>query len=423
MSERADSAYTGGAGLSGHLDPDVAARQVCEQAAESLGRQPADLALVFVSGAHAPLTERVCRAVGERLEARRIIGVSGEGVLGGETELDQETGVSLLALRMPGVAMHEFTTDELPPLRDELTDEALEELAAGVNTDSQTRAVLLFGDPFSTPLLRLLPALSRMHTHAGCAEPIPVVGGMASAANRPGRNVLVLGERTLRKGAVGLTISGRVTIDAAVSQGCRPVGAPMVVTRARRNIVFSLGNRPAVEAVREAIETMEDADRELLANGMFLGRAVTEYKDRFGRGDFLIRAVMGADENNGAIAVGDLMRTGQTVQLHVRDARSASEDLEFLMSAQSLQSPPIGALLCTCNGRGRRRFKNPGHDALRVATALAATGAPVPVAGFFAAGEIGPVGRESFLHGHSAGVTLFRAGPPPVDPAGARARR
>lgn len=414
QSDATDAAagFAGAAGLSGHLDPRVAAQQVCEQARDALGPGSVDLAFLFASGTHARMMEQIGEHVRSGLEPRTMLGVTAEGVIAGETELE-ETGLSILAMRLPGVALHEFTSDDLPAFGDEPNEEQLAALAEAIGADPWTRAAFLFGDPFSTPLLKMLPAMSRVHEVADMDRALPVFGGMASAGEKPGRNTLLLGGVSRRSGAVGVTIGGPITIDWVVSQGCRPIGEPMVITGARRNIVFTLGGRPAVEAIREAIEAVEDEERTLLRNGMFLGRAVSEYKDRFGRGDFLIRAVMGADERQGAIAVGDIMRVGQTVQLHVRDAGTASEDLELMMSAQSLQAPPIGALVCTCNGRGTRLFEEANHDALRVARALGA-GGPAALAGFFAAGEIGPIGDESFLHGHTASVALFREGAPPA---------
>ena len=63
----------------------------------------------------------------------------------------------------------------------------------------------------------------------------------------------------------------------------------------------------------------------------------------------------------------------------------------------------------TCNGRGTRLFSDPGHDARAISKALSqAPERPFPLAGFFAAGEIGPIGASSFLHGHTASLALFR---------------
>jgi small ligand-binding sensory domain FIST len=182
--------------------------------------------------------------------------------------------------------------------------------------------------------------------------------------------------------------------------------------------------------LREAIESLDEPSRELLKRNIFMGRAVSEYKDRFGRGDFLVRGVVGVDQESGALAVADLVRVGQTVQFHLRDAATADDDLGLLLDGQKVHEPPVGALLFTCNGRGCRLFDDPNHDALALTRAFlpdptaeerAKGGQPLgptsmqvrgghalPIAGFFAAGEIGPVGDEVFLHGHTASVMLFR---------------
>jgi small ligand-binding sensory domain FIST len=199
----------------------------------------------------------------------------------------------------------------------------------------------------------------------------------------------------------------------------------MVVTKARANLVQQLGGQPAMTAVQSVIHELDDAQRELLRNGLFIGCVRDEYRERFGRGDYLIRNVMAADEQTGAIAVGELMRVGQTVRLHVRDARTATEDLEMLLDAQKLHDRPLGAMLLTCNSRGRNLFGESHRDVKTVSRAfapfvggeeMAKGGEPIdsnapmlPLAGFFAAGEIGPIGDRSYLHGHSACLALFRA--------------
>jgi small ligand-binding sensory domain FIST len=213
-------------------------------------------------------------------------------------------------------------------------------------------------------------------------------------------------------------------VDTVVSQGCRGFGPATVITKAKKNLIFELGGRPALHVVRELVEELPDAEKKLLERGLFVGRVVNEYKDRFGRDDFLIRNVLGVEESQNAIAVNELVRVGQTVRLHLRDARTADEDLAMLLDAQQLRDPPVGAMLITCNGRGTRLFESPHHDAAAIARAFAPTragedlskgglpfdaeGPSIPLAGFFAAGEIGPVGEQSYIHGQSAVIALFR---------------
>ena len=119
----------------------------------------------------------------------------------------------------------------------------------------------------------------------------------------------------------------------------------------------------------------------------------------FGRGDFLVRNVVGADPESGALAIGDEVTVGQTVQFHVRDAAAADEDLRALLAGHDAG----GALLFTCNGRGQHFFGTPDHDAGVVDRLLG----PLPIAGALCAGEIGPVGGRNFVHGFTASLALF----------------
>jgi small ligand-binding sensory domain FIST len=48
-------------------------------------------------------------------------------------------------------------------------------------------------------------------------------------------------------------------------------------------------------------------------------------------------------------------------------------------------------------------FGTPDHDAMALEDAFG----DVPAAGFFCAGEIGPVGRRNFLHGFTATMAVF----------------
>jgi small ligand-binding sensory domain FIST len=203
---------------------------------------------------------------------------------------------------------------------------------------------------------------------------------------------------------VAVLVSGEVRIRSIVSQGCRPIGRHYVVTKAEQNIILELAGQPPLAQLQELFPTLPPRDRELLNRGLHVGRVINEYQDRFSRGDFLVRNVIGADPNTGAIAIGDYVRPGQTVQFHLRDAQSADEDLRELLAAAG-QISSAGGLLFTCNGRGTRLFDAPDHDAALIHSALD----DLPLAGFFAQGELGPIGGRNFIHGFTASLVLFES--------------
>ena len=328
---------------------DDAVEQVIESAREATGGQ-VDAAFIFFTAHHRPEAERIVEQIWLELDPQCAIGCSAESVLGDRREIEQSPGLALLVGSLPGVRMHPFHIAGTSAWREIIED--AEELKDRIGIGAETRAILAFGDPFTTPLDPLLAALD------AAAPGLPLIGGMASSGRTPGENYLVRNDEVFTEGLVGMTLSGPIQVDTVVSQGCRPIGQPLVVTRAHENVIEQLGGRPAVQVLREVLTALPEHEQPLIQKGLLIGRAISEYRDRFGRGDFLVRNVIGIDEENDAITLADYVRTGQTIQFHVRDAETADEDLRLLLEPQKGKSPAAGALLFSCNGRGTRAFRS-----------------------------------------------------------------
>ena len=375
------------------------------EAVEDLGRQvtaqlgPAktDLAVLFAHPKFVPQIDELVESAQKAVGARHLIGCTGAGIIGTDQELEQKPAVSLLAGELPGAEVSPFhlTEKEL----EESTGPAfwhfqLElEPSAGLN-------LLLFVDPFTTRAMQLVDALAEAYPQA------PMIGGLASGGQQPGENRLFLDGETYDEGAVAVGLTGKIALRTVVSQGCRPIGEPLTVTRAEKNIVFELAGRSPMKVLQEMLPQLPARDQKLARSALFLGRVINEYREEFGRGDFLIRNLIGSDPQSGALAVGDLMRTGQTVQFQVRDADTADEDLRHLLTNERRElgeSQPCGVLLFSCVGRGEGMYGTAHHDIKLVQESLG----PVPAAGFFCNGEIGPVGQRPFIHGFTSVVGLF----------------
>ncbi|MGH2730818.1 MAG: FIST signal transduction protein, partial [Actinomycetota bacterium] len=321
-------------------------------------------------------------AVHEAAGPRSLVGCISQGIVAGPTEIEDGPAVAVWLARFPG-DIHTFHADG--------------ELVGWPEGDH--RAYLTFADPHTFPADALLRALNERSPGA------VVVGGLAGGAAGPGQTRLFIDKDVVFSGAVGVALSG-VEVVALVSQGCRPVGRSLTVTRAESNVIFELGGKPPVERIRELYAALSTDERALVAEGLLIGRVIDEYKTEFERGDFLVRAVMGADPESGAIAIGDAARIGEIVQFHVRDAASADEDLRETLKLASEKvggRAVAGGLLFECNGRGRNMFTAPSHDAALITKEFGG----VPLAGFFCAGELGPVGGQNFLHGFTASMALF----------------
>jgi small ligand-binding sensory domain FIST len=254
------------------------------------------------------------------------------------------------------------------------------------------------GEPFSSVPQSALDLLADQLPN------VPVIGGMASGGN-PGENCLFLNDMTIEQGAIGVVIRGGPRVRTVVSQGCRPIGSPYVVTRAERNVVYELGGMSPMQRLTEIYHQLPARDQKLVEGGVHIGIALNEYQDTFHRGDFRILNVIGVDRKTGALKAGGVIRMGQTVQFQIRDGETADADLKKLLERHTSQHPrlPAASLLFSCNGRGTRMFSEPHHDASVIQQYLG----PLPLAGIFAQGEIGPVGGKNYIHGFTASVALF----------------
>jgi len=372
-------------------DAREAARRAVDEARASLGGLPPALAVLFASAHFFDSAEDLAVAVTEQAGPVPLIGCVAEAVAGGPREVESEPAVSLwLAAGLGPVETYAM----------EFVRTSSGGTFGGYRFDVEPGGVhLMLCDPFTFPAGDLLAHLN---------DHVPgtvVMGGMASGGLRLRQSRLFLDGRVLAEGAVGAHLP-EAEVHPLVAQGCRPVGDPYTTTRAEGNVIFELGGRPPVVRLQELAAALSSRDRELLVQGLQVGLVIDEYRAEPRQGDFLIRSVVGADPESGAIAVGEEIAVGRTVQFHVRDAESADEDLQRTLAREAAVLDgrrAAGALLFTCNGRGSRLFSGPDHDAGLIAKMLG----KIPVAGFFCAGELGPVGGQNFLHAFTASIALF----------------
>jgi small ligand-binding sensory domain FIST len=386
------------AALSTAVETETAVAEVCAAAMNELAQRP-DLAMLFASPHHLDNFEKAARDICSAIGSDVLLGCTGESIIGGDREIEQAPAISLWLASLPGTTV--------TPMHLEFNQTPDGGTFGGWPADlpaqwPQSAAMLLLGEPFSFPADELLRRLNEDQ------QGVPLLGGMASGGMAPGENRLILGRQLFDSGAIAALVNGAIRIRGVVSQGCRPIGQPFVVTRAEANVIYELGGKPALVCLQKIYDSLSEQDKNLVRQGVHVGRVVSEYQDEFKRGDFLVRNVIGADPNAGAIAIGDFVRPGQTVQFHVRDESTADEDLRNLLRGgrQTSSDRRRGALLFTCNGRGTRLFSAANHDATCIREELG----ELPVAGLFAQGEIGPIGKQNFLHGFTASVALFEAG-------------
>jgi small ligand-binding sensory domain FIST len=380
-----------GCGLSTGTDPRLAAIEAGQEAHAALQGVRADVVCVFASGAHLAAPEATLEGVHEALAPPVLVGCGAGGVVGDGREIERGTAVAVWAAALGEGRAEAFHLD--------VTQGPDAVAVGGLPELDDATGVVLLPDPYSFPTDLVLGELARR------AAGVPVLGGIASARTHDGDAALFLGDELCGEGAVGLAFAG-VEVMPCVSQGAAPVGPELTVTAADGHVIRELAGRPALETLREAIEGLDPHQQALVASGLLLGIVIGGGKPEYEQGDFLVRGVIGADPEAGTLTVGARVQEGTVVRLHARDAVSADRDLRqaLCLRREALGGGmPAGALVFTCNGRGEAMFGTPDHDAATLVEELAGA----PAAGFFAAGEIGPVGGDPFLHGFTATVAVF----------------
>ncbi len=363
-----------------------------------LGECPADLIVAFVSSHHAGASARAAGLLRDALGDGLLLGCSAGGVIGGGHEIEQRPGVALVAAYLPGVALRPLRlhNEDLP---EPDADPAPWQRLIGAETEGASHFLLL-PDPFTFDIETLLRGID------GAYPGSTTIGGLASGGRQAGANTLFLADQHFTSGLVGAALTGNVTIDTIVAQGCRPIGEPMFVTGCERNVIRALDGRPPLAVLQQLHDQLDARDRQLARHSLFLGIVMKEDRVEYHHGDFLIRNLVGIDARTGALAIGGLVEHNAIVQFHLRDAETSAQDLEAMLRRyrDTELPPPQGALLFSCLGRGAFLYGRPDHDTEMIRRHLG----DLPLGGFFCNGEIGPVHGTTFLHGYTSALGLFR---------------
>ncbi|WP_061298523.1 FIST signal transduction protein [Herbidospora cretacea] len=366
------------------------AESAIRQAVEGLSG-PADLVCFFICGEDPDDVARAGQRAMQLVPEAAVIGCSATGVIGDAQGVELSPAVSAWAASLGEARVTTFALESLRA-EDRFVVIGLPE------RDPDDRVAIMLADPYTFPTDAFIE-------HSGeVLGALPIIGGLANGLRGRGSVRLFADGEVYDEGAIGVLLSGPIQISTVVSQGCRPIGPTMIVTAAEDNLLLELAGQPALARLEDIVSSLDEDDRELVASGLQIGVAMDEYAERHERGDFLIRGVLGIDPEREAVAIGDVVEVGRTVRFQVRDAETADEDLYELLDAHVEGGGRVdGALLFSCNGRGSAMFGTPDHDAL----ALRDTLGPIGIAGFFAAGEVGPVGGVNHVHGFTASVLVF----------------
>jgi len=332
----------------------------------------------------------------KHLAPLHTLGCNASGVVAGRREVEAKPAVAVLAMRLPGVRVTGFT---LSPRELERMEDGHSLVAALDLYPTDRPKFLAFSDPKTCDPQRLTEIFNQAYPGS------PLVGGLSSGLMLRRATWMLLGSEIVEDGTAAVALTGDVEFETMVAQGCRPIGEPLVVTRAEGNLLQELGGRPPLEVLRETLARCTPEDQLLARESLFAGLARDERRSGFRRGDFLVRNLLGFDSDSGALKVGASLRRGQTLQFQLRDAQTSDLDLQSMLGAlPDAGSAPRGALLVNCCGRGEGLYGDGDHDAALVQSMRG----PMPMAGLFASGEYGPVDGRNFVHGSTSSLVVIR---------------
>ncbi len=380
---------------------DAAVARAIARARHALDGAEPDLALLFVSHEHAGAYAEIGAAVRAELPNALLVGSSARSVIGGGHEREEAPGLALALAELPGVELRPFVL----PGTSAMAPDDVDWRATVETSREEDPCFLVLADPFSADAEALVAGLDAAFPRA------TKLGGLASGGESAGENALYVGDATARSGVVGVAMVGNVALDAIVAQGCRPVGAPMLVSRCAGNVILEVDGRSPLAVLQELFADASPQDQGLFKSSLFGGVQMrTSATGEYRQGDFLIRNLIGADQERGGLAVAARLEPGQVFQFHLRDAETSADDLERCLAryrsevAAGAGAGSAGALLFSCLGRGQYLYGHPDHDT----DAFRRHFGEVPLTGFFCNGEIGPVQGTTFLHGYTSAFGILR---------------
>ena len=349
--------------------PDVLYRALGRRVLLFGGEAPPGVAGGFLQGL--PAVSLLCLSLGERARAHALR-VDATGALPTVDGLDWEDAVSRPPERSPGVVLLGSAQFDPTPLLSRL------DLAM----------------PFAPKVGGTLPSLA---LYAGDAA-----GG---GEWRSG-------------GAAGLVLDGDVALDAVVSQGAVGLGEELTITATDERWITELDGLDVVEAVRQRAGVSEIPPESQLFVGVGVDSTSTvDGAARVSRAaggltDYVVRAPIAIERERGILlpVSPELLQPGRRVRFHAFGAIQAQDELRRqcgLLRDQLGEDQPAGALMIPCAARGMQLFGDCGVEESIVREVLQQP--DLPLAGFFAGGELGPCGLRTYTHTFTTAMAVLRA--------------
>jgi len=386
-----------GAGQSSSPSTEQAAAQAAGAAMDQAGVSRADAAMVFFTAEHAANSQHLLSTLRRVTRSEKIVGSSGAGILTGAGEIEGAPGVAVLVFASDEIQSQPFLFQPLRE-RDEQVGAQIAQTVGAV-ADSGSLLILL-PDTYNGQPHQLLDS---MEQRLGF---LPVVGAGSSEGGIAQATYQVCGETLTSNSVAGLELSGSFGAAIDITQGCQPITAPMVITKAERNLILEIDHRPAVEAFLRVLKgpLADDLRRALMF--VFVGLPATANQNHIVPGEYLVRNIVGLDPSKGILGVAEQVREGQQMIFTMRDGQRAREDLNQMLQRQAQKlngKKPAFGLYFNCCARGNSLYGMPGIDTAYIRQALG----DFPLLGLFGGYELAPLGRANHLFAYTGVLALI----------------
>jgi small ligand-binding sensory domain FIST len=235
---------------------------------------------------------------------------------------------------------------------------------------------------------------------------IPAVGGGAAGDPQHGATYQFCGGEVASDAVSGALLSGPFNAAIEVTQACQPVGAARRVTRAEGGRILEIDGRRALDVVIELLGPLLRDNLETAGRFLFFGLPVLPEQTEFGRGEFVVRPLIGIDMAAGALILAQPVLQGQKIQVLLREPDGARQDLKNMLDAQLAHHrhrPPRAGFYFNCCARGTSLYRIPEIDLHYIKYVFG----DLPLIGFFGNAEIAPARGVNVLHQHTGVLALL----------------
>ena len=385
-----------GVGHSQSLSTSEAAERATLMAMGNAGIAKADLAIVFATLNYQTEYEHLYQAVHSNANCDELIGCSGMSVLTSAGEFEEEPTLAVMVIRSDQLSAVSFSAQGTAA---EVGEQIQKDIQSGRDDGS---LIVIFPD-----VRTVNPAELVKHIGDDGTE-LPLVGAAVSGDATGAQMYHWRGEEATEGGLTGILLTGDFNTEIGVAQGCQPVGRPREVTRAEGRVIFELDDEPALENFKGTLQLLTQEDIRRSGGTVFVGIAMDPENRNPIRGDFLIRNLIGINEEHDALAVSEEVTEGQLVQFHLRNPNAAAEEIQVILTRlaeKTRQHPPAFGLYFNCLGRGKGLYGVANHDIGVIQEKFPG----LPVIGFFGNSEFAPIGGRNFAHAYTGVFVLCTA--------------